>query len=115
MRHSTARSRASAAAAERPGRVLISSIPAGNAWPRSGLARMTALTSDIAPGPKPRGTDNPLLFPVPLSVRKTSIRLFEAANRAFRIERAFQQGFRVPLAPMRGIEEITAIYMNGTG
>src|ERR1043166_1145379 len=62
----------------------------------------------------PRRADG-LLVPAPRSVRKSSVRLFKAADRAFGVERSFRQGFRVPLAPVRGIEEITAVDMDGAG
>src|SRR5436853_7663443 len=50
-----------------------------------------------------------------LSVRKSCVRLFKAANGALGIERSFQQGFRVPLTPVRGIEVVTAVHMKGAG
>ena len=68
------------------------------------------LHAPFVPGP-----DNLLLALVSLSARKNCICFFKTANRAFRIERSFQQSFRVPLTPVRGIEEITAVHMNCTG
>ena len=52
------------------------------------------------------------MFLALLSVGENGVRFFKSANCAFRIERFFKQGFRVPLAPMRGIKEITAVQMN---
>jgi len=43
-----------------------------------------------------------------LSACKTFVGLFKAANRAFGIERSFQQGFRVPLTPVGGMIAVRA-------
>ena len=52
---------------------------------------------------------------VPVPLGKNGIRFFKAANRSLRVEWTFQQGLRVPLAPVRWIGEIAAVHMNCAG
>src|SRR5262249_17024646 len=83
-----------------PTRVTSPSACAG-ATRRSGRTR----------GRPARGLERPLS----LALRQGGVCLFEPANGAVGIEGSFQQRLRIPLAPVRGIEEITAVHVNRPG